>query len=157
MCIFRGKETVLSPTRRPSTLLLQLDMPRSVSCAGFLPGACEWRHQRPEAHRLGNCADPCELLSLRAGSRRRCRLEPAYTTARLLLIVDACCGMPTQVCNTTMPDGQAGLLFQVIDTGHGLGGKDFQRLFDPLQEMGKLLTKPVALSIHEACAEVDVV
>ena len=97
------------------------------------------------------------LLFLGAGSRRCGRNEPADTTACLLLVVDACRGMPTQVCNTTMPDGQAGLLFQVIDTGHGLGGKDFQRLFDPLQEMGMLPTKPVALSIHEACAEVDVV
>lgn len=76
------------------------------------------------------------LLLLSAGSRRCGRNEPADTTACLLLVVDACRGMPTQVCNTTMPDGQAGLLFQVIDTGHGLGGKDFQRLFDPLQEMG---------------------
>ena len=35
-----------------------------------------------------------------------------------------------------MPDGQAGLLFQVLDTGPGLQGRDFTTLFDPSHETG---------------------
>jgi hypothetical protein len=41
-----------------------------------------------------------------------------------------------QASKIVLPCGVEGLLFQVIDTGPGLGGKDFRRLFDPLEEMG---------------------
>ncbi len=34
----------------------------------------------------------------------------------------------------TMPGGAPGLLFQVIDSGPGLKGRDYRTLFDPLQE-----------------------
>ncbi len=41
-----------------------------------------------------------------------------------------------QVSTTDLPTGKRGLLFQVMDTGPGLRGKDFRTLFDPLLETG---------------------
>ena len=38
-----------------------------------------------------------------------------------------------------MPNGGAGLLFQVLDSGPGLKGRDFRVLFDPSREIGASL------------------
>ena len=35
-----------------------------------------------------------------------------------------------------MQDGGAGLLFQVLDTGPGLRGREYRLLFDPSHETG---------------------
>ena len=43
-----------------------------------------------------------------------------------------------QVEATLLPGLQPGLLFQVIDTGPGLRGKNYRKLFDPTSEMGAL-------------------
>lgn len=37
---------------------------------------------------------------------------------------------------TVLPNGGAGVLFQVMDTGPGLKGKHYRTLFDPAQEFG---------------------
>ncbi len=42
-----------------------------------------------------------------------------------------------------MPDGTAGMLFQVIDTGPGLGGRDYRVLFDPMMDTGSSIPQPV--------------
>ena len=49
-----------------------------------------------------------------------------------------------QVEMTSMPSGEAGLLIQVIDSGPGLGGKDFQTLFDPTGQAGELCMRCLA-------------
>jgi hypothetical protein len=41
-----------------------------------------------------------------------------------------------QVERTSMPDGRNALLFQVLDTGPGLKGRDFKTLFDPSHDTG---------------------
>jgi hypothetical protein len=53
-----------------------------------------------------------------------------------------------------MPGGSDGLLLQVIDTGPGLGGRNFQRLFDPLHEMGAFRAPTALNSSTVACAAV---
>lgn len=41
-----------------------------------------------------------------------------------------------EVDGVMMPDGRPGLLFQVVDSGPGLGGVDYRQLFDPSSEFG---------------------
>ena len=43
----------------------------------------------------------------------------------------------------------SGLLFQVIDTGPGLNGKDWKVLFDPTQEMGKAVETILTRLLHQ--------
>ena len=44
------------------------------------------------------------------------------------------------VGTTTLPTGVTGLLFQVMNTGPGLRGRDFRTLFDPLLETGTAMS-----------------
>ena len=43
-----------------------------------------------------------------------------------------------QLESAAAPNGDTGLLFQVIDTGPGLRGKDYRVLFDPTHEAGRV-------------------
>ena len=51
----------------------------------------------------------------------------------------ACSLVNMQVDLTEMPNGQPALLMQVIDSGPGLKGADYRRLFDPTSEFGMVL------------------
>ncbi len=54
-------------------------------------------------------------------------LFTAHRTADISLVFP-------QVDCTRFPDGQPGVLFQVIDTGTGIGDRDYRILFDPALE-----------------------
>ncbi len=41
-----------------------------------------------------------------------------------------------QAEGTFLPDGTPAILFQVLDSGPGLGSRSYQKLFDPLGEYG---------------------
>lgn len=55
--------------------------------------------------------------------------------------------LSAQASKIVLPCGVEGLLFQVIDTGPGLGGKDFRRLFDPLEEMGVYRSLDMSITV----------
>ena len=62
--------------------------------------------------------------------------EPSpFVSARTRFISPLCC-----YCGQTeavdIPNGGPGLLFQVLDTGPGLKGRDYRTLFDPTLEHG---------------------
>ena len=79
---------------------------------------------------------------------------------------------PVQASEVCMPNDAPGVLFQVIDTGPGLCGRDFKRLFDPLLEIGEIFsghirgcralhkrtngTIPVTWALHCGCRLVTV-